>query len=156
MTPYEDLAEQMLKGVRQQQERAAGLRRQLEEIAVTVTASREVVRVTAGAHGELRGLEFPAGAYKRMAPAELAEAILKTFGDARDQAAAQAREVLASGQDGAPGLAALLGGEGLTAAGLQLPREIEEYLRDGAPNHGAPNHGAPNHGAPNHGGGQRG
>lgn len=133
MTPYEDLAEQMLKGFRQQQERAADLRRQLGEIAVTVTASREAVRVTAGAHGELRALEFPAGAYKRMAPAELAEVIMKTFGDAREQAAARAREVLAGGQDGAPGLAALLGGEGLTAASMQLPREIEEYLRDGAP-----------------------
>jgi hypothetical protein len=137
-TPFEEMASELLARYEEQLEHAASVRRQLTEVAETATASREVVRVTVGAQGELRGLEFPASAYKRLAPAELTEAIMKTYEQARAQAQAAVRDLMAASQAGESSFLSLIGssaaeGDGPAAAGLRLPSEITEYLRGGVP-----------------------
>jgi DNA-binding protein YbaB len=141
-TPFEEMASELMTRLEARREQAARLQRQVTEVAETATAAREAVRVTVGPQGELRGLEFPASAYKRLTPAELAEVIMKTYQQAREQASAAVRDLLGAAGHGGTDIASLLGaeaaddGEGLTVAGLRLPAEVTEYLRGGVPGGG--------------------
>ncbi|WP_405060773.1 WXG100 family type VII secretion target [Kribbella sp. NBC_01505] len=69
--------------------------RRLREISCTATAPRQEVVVTAGHGGVVQEIKFPNGTYKRMAPAELASAVLKTITDAQQQASRAAADVIA-------------------------------------------------------------
>jgi DNA-binding protein YbaB len=67
--------------------RAAALRtgERIADIAVSTMAPRRAVSVTVDGRGRITALEFPTHAYRRMAPAELSEAILGAVADARAQ-----------------------------------------------------------------------
>jgi hypothetical protein len=52
------------------------------------------VKVKVGAQGDLQSIEFPTGAYKRMAPNELAEAIMGAVAEAKAKASDQLRELM--------------------------------------------------------------
>jgi DNA-binding protein YbaB len=90
---YEQRIEGLLEGYRKQQAQAADVRRQVGEISAVVIAPRQVVKVAVGSQGEVTALEFPTGAFRRMAPVELAEVILSTIEEARGKALAQLAQV---------------------------------------------------------------
>ena len=94
-SPYEELAGQALAAYQKRLDDLAESRRKLAEVSATVVAPRQVVSVTIGGQGEITDVKFPTGAYKNMTPAELAEVILKTAKDARDQALSKSAKVLA-------------------------------------------------------------
>ncbi|MBO4207303.1 YbaB/EbfC family nucleoid-associated protein [Micromonospora echinofusca] len=66
--------------------REAALRAQerMRTATATVTSPKGLVTVVVGAQGEVRSITFASRAYRNMAPAELADAILDTINRARD------------------------------------------------------------------------
>jgi DNA-binding protein YbaB len=68
---------------------------QLRALSHTVVAPRRVVSVTVGHGGAVKDIKFPNGAYKNLAPAELASVVLKTIKDAQDQVALEAADIIA-------------------------------------------------------------
>jgi YbaB/EbfC DNA-binding family len=68
----------------------------LAGIAVSATAPRQVVTITVGQYGQIKDLCFPSAAYRGMAPADLAEALLSTLRRAQAQAREEVAIVLAS------------------------------------------------------------
>ncbi|MFB9909028.1 YbaB/EbfC family nucleoid-associated protein [Allokutzneria oryzae] len=94
-TSYTEQVEHLMAQYREQYEALQRTQRRLREISCTVTAPRQTVSVTAGHGGVITDVKFPTGAYKRMAPAELAAAVLSTITEAQDKAAAEAAEAVA-------------------------------------------------------------
>jgi DNA-binding protein YbaB len=94
-SPYEELAGRALTAYHKRLDDLAESSRKLAEVSATVVAARQVVSVTIGGQGEITDVKFPTGAYKNMTPAELAEVILKTAKDAREQALSKSAKVLA-------------------------------------------------------------
>jgi DNA-binding protein YbaB len=92
--PYDQQIEQTLAKYREQRAGLGELQRRLSAISYSATSPRQVVSVTVGHQGEVTELKFPSGAYKRMAPAELAAVILSTIGEARSKALDEAASLL--------------------------------------------------------------
>ena len=93
--PYDLQIEDLLEQYRRQRAEAAATRRRINETTSTVTASRQTVKITVGAQGEVTAIEFPTGAYRRMAPKELADVLLTTLRQARAEALEGVAGVLA-------------------------------------------------------------
>jgi DNA-binding protein YbaB len=70
------------------------MQQKMRAISATATSQRREVAVTVGQNGVLTDVQFPTSAYKRMTPTELRSALLAAYGDAKEQATAQATEVL--------------------------------------------------------------
>lgn len=64
------------------------------EVSVTVIAPRRVVSVTVGQQGRITDLSFPTSAYKRMAPADLANAVMESVREAQEKAEGEVTELL--------------------------------------------------------------
>ncbi|MGW6449806.1 YbaB/EbfC family nucleoid-associated protein [Lentzea sp. NPDC055074] len=91
-------SEQLERLVAQYREQFAELQetqRRLREISCSATSPRQVVTVTVGHGGVVRDVKFPSSAYKRLTPAELSAAIVRTITDAQQQAAGQAAAIVA-------------------------------------------------------------
>ncbi|MDC2959595.1 MULTISPECIES: YbaB/EbfC family nucleoid-associated protein [Streptomyces] len=95
--PYDQQIEDLLAQYRRQRDAAAETRRRINETTATVTAPRQTVKITVGAQGEVTAVEFPTGAYRRMAPRELADVLLTTLQQARAEALRSVAGVLADG-----------------------------------------------------------
>jgi hypothetical protein len=80
---------------REQVARLGETQRRLGEIACTAVAPRQAVSVTVGHGGVVTAISFPTGAYKRMAPKELAAVLMDTVHAAREMAIDEAGEILA-------------------------------------------------------------
>ncbi|MFD4879891.1 YbaB/EbfC family nucleoid-associated protein [Streptomyces sp. NPDC058420] len=93
--PYDLQIEDLLEQYRRQRKEAAATRRRINETTSTVTAPRQTVKITVGAQGEVTAIEFPTGAYRRMAPKELADVLLTTLRQARAEALEGVAGVLA-------------------------------------------------------------
>ncbi|MEU5309375.1 YbaB/EbfC family nucleoid-associated protein [Streptomyces sp. NPDC021562] len=85
-SPYDRQIEDLLEQYRRQRDEAAETRRRINETTATVTAPRQTVKITVGAQGDVTAIEFPTGAYRRMAPKELADVLLTTLRQARAEA----------------------------------------------------------------------
>jgi hypothetical protein len=83
---YDQQIEDLLAQYRRQREEAVETRRRINATTSTATAPRQTAKVTVGAQGEVTALEFPTGAYRRMAPKELADVLLTTIQQARSEA----------------------------------------------------------------------
>ena len=75
MKDFEAAAEQALARYRELRRDARNIQERMREISGTAVSKRQTVKVTVDVHGAITALEFPTGAYKRMTPTELAEAI---------------------------------------------------------------------------------
>ena len=135
MPDYGKLKEELDQQYQAAVAKAAELRRKIGEISATATAPRQVVRVTVGAQGEVRAVEFPAGAYRRMAPAELAAAVMAAVGEARRKAEGVYRELVEAEMPAGVEVAGVLGGgAGWPAsrpAGVLMPDAVREYVEQG-------------------------
>ena len=126
---------QLLAEYRAQLAQAGELQRRIREISGTATAPRQTVKVTVGAQGELTALEFPTGAYKRMAPNELSEAILGAAREAQAKAMESVRGLVAPRLPGGVDFLDLIKGEADLSAALPadppLPDAVREYIDGG-------------------------
>jgi hypothetical protein len=93
------------------------------------------VKVTVGAQGEVKEIEFPTGAYRRMAPKELADALLNTIAEARTKALQQVGEVASAGLPQGVTIENLLQGRVDPAAVLpedpMTPAAVRDYVDHG-------------------------
>lgn len=94
-SPHAERVEQLKEQLQQQLAELHETQQKLSEVSCTVTAPRQTVSVTVGYGGFVKDVKFPTGAYKRMAPSELASAVLKAIADAQSQVAAKSADVLA-------------------------------------------------------------
>lgn len=92
---YDVVLEQALADYERQRARAGEVYRELNDISETVTAPRQVVKVTVGQQGEVTDLTFPTAAFKNLTATELAAVIVKTINQAHAQVRARAATVLA-------------------------------------------------------------
>jgi DNA-binding protein YbaB len=112
MPDYDQMIEELTAEYERRRARSGELRRQMTEITATVTAPRNVVKVTVGAQGDVRDIEFPAGAYKRMAPAELSSALIEAIAEAKEKAHEKLKELMAPEMSNASRLVDMFTGKG--------------------------------------------
>jgi DNA-binding protein YbaB len=136
-TPYDQGIEDLLTLYRQQREEAAETRRKINEVTGTGTAPRQAVKVTVGARGDVTAIEFPTGAYRRMAPKELSDALLTALAQAREKALEQVAELTSLSLPPGVGLTDLLEGKAEPTALLSedptMPDSVRDYLDNGRP-----------------------
>jgi len=137
MSGYSDDIEELMTRYRERRARAGDLQRQIADITGTAVAKRQTVKVTVNAQGEITALEFPTGAYKRMTPHELAEAVTATAGEAKAKALENLKELmLPQLPNGLNYLDLIQGKADLATAMPEEPPmldEVREYVRTGRP-----------------------
>lgn len=137
MSGYADDIEELMTRYRERRARAGDLQRQIADITGTATAQRQTVKVTVNAQGEITALEFPTGAYKRMTPHELAEAVTGTAREAKAKALESLKELmLPQLPNGLNYLDLIQGKADLATAMPEEPPmldEVREYIRTGRP-----------------------
>ena len=82
----EELLAEMRAALEEMQSTSDRVRKQVRDAATTVRDKEQRLSVTVGGHGELSQITFHGDAYRDLAPAELAELIVKTAKTARDGA----------------------------------------------------------------------
>ncbi|MBB4687600.1 YbaB/EbfC family nucleoid-associated protein [Amycolatopsis jiangsuensis] len=92
---YEKMLEDAMGAYQRQREHFDETRNEVDTATSSATSARREVTATVGRTGELTELSFPTGAYKRMAPAELASVIVQTVAAAREKSVAAAAELMA-------------------------------------------------------------
>ena len=136
-TPYDRDIEDLLVLYRKQREEAAETRRRINEVTATGTAPRQSVKVTASANGEISAVEFPTGAYRRMAPKELSEAVMTALVQAREKALEQVAELTSLGLPPGVSVGDLLQGKADPTALLSddpaMPDAVRDYIDNGRP-----------------------
>jgi DNA-binding protein YbaB len=132
---YEQQVDELIAKYQERRARAAELRSQIAGISATAIAARRVVKVTVGAQGEVRAIEFPTDAYKRLTPAELTEALMTTIEQARQKATAALAELMAPELPPGLNVLGLLQGKVDYAAAAPenppIPDAVTEYLSYG-------------------------
>src|SRR5690242_11157437 len=93
-TPYDRQIEELLQEYRSQRENALALRSRINETTGSATAPKQVVKVSVSAQGEVTAIEFPTGAFRRMAPKELADVLISTIQQARAKAVTAVGELM--------------------------------------------------------------
>jgi DNA-binding protein YbaB len=138
-SPYDDQIEELLAQYRDAREQAVESRGRINEVEATVTAPRQVVKVTVGAQGQVTGLDFPTAAYRNLPPKDLSKAILAAIEQARAQAMAKVVEALGDTMPGMPAgvsLTDMLQGRfdprALLPEELMLPDAVREYVDNGS------------------------
>ncbi|MFD0280043.1 YbaB/EbfC family nucleoid-associated protein [Kitasatospora sp. NPDC127111] len=134
-SPYDQEIEDLLALYARQREEAAETRRRIAATTATATDPRQAVKVTVGAQGELTAVEFPNGAYRRMAPRELADLLVTTAARAREEALEAVAGVVSDGLPPGVTLGDLLQGRVDPTALLPeepaLPDTVREYVEHG-------------------------
>ncbi|MQS16216.1 YbaB/EbfC family nucleoid-associated protein [Streptomyces kaniharaensis] len=134
-SPYDQEIEDLLALYARQREEAAETRRRIAATTATATDPRQAVKVTVGAQGELTAVEFPTGAYRRMAPKELADLLVTTAARAREEALEMVAGVVSDGLPPGVTVGDLLQGRVDPAALLPedpaLADAVREYVEHG-------------------------
>src|SRR5690242_6706932 len=78
-SPYDQHIEELLGAYRRERAQVGELQRRMREVQSSATAPRQALKVSVNAQGEVTEIEFPTGAYKRMAPVELSQMLLVTI-----------------------------------------------------------------------------
>jgi len=132
---FSQVVDGLFEQYRARRAKATGLQQKIREISASATAPRQVVRVTVTARGEVRAVEFPVGAYRRMPAPELAEVLMSTLAEARDKARAELADLVSA--EVSPEFARLVRGDAdagqLLPAEPMMPAVVREYLRSGRP-----------------------
>jgi hypothetical protein len=136
-SPYDQEIEDLLALYRKQREEAVDKRRRINEVTGTATAPRQTVKATVNAQGEVVSIEFPTGAYHRMAPKELSEALLATLREARANALEAVAEVTGLGLPDGIKVADLLAGKADPTALIGeepgMPDAVRQHLAGDGP-----------------------
>lgn len=136
-TPYDQGIEDLMALYHRQREEAVETRRRINEVTATATAPRQTVEVTVTAQGEVTAIDFPTGAFRRMAPKELSELLLATIRQARAEALQQVAELTSLGLPPGVSVADLLQGKAdptvLLSEDPTMPDSVRDYLASGGP-----------------------
>ncbi|MET8954170.1 YbaB/EbfC family nucleoid-associated protein [Streptomyces sp. NPDC004393] len=136
-SPYDEEIEDLLALYRRQRAEAVEARRRINEVTGTATAPRQTVKATVNAQGEVTAIEFPTGAYHRMTPKELSEALLTTIRQARANALEAVAEVGSLGLPAGVKITDLVEGRVDATAVLEdepgMPESVREYIAGGRP-----------------------
>ncbi|MFD8720123.1 YbaB/EbfC family nucleoid-associated protein [Streptomyces sp. NPDC059629] len=136
-SPYDEEIEDLLALYRKQRTEAVEARRRINEVTGTATAPRQTVKATVNAQGEVTAIEFPTGAYHRMTPKELSEALLTTIRQARANALEAVAEVSSLGLPAGVKITDLVEGRVDPTALLDdepgMPESVREYIAGGRP-----------------------
>jgi DNA-binding protein YbaB len=122
--------EELMAQYRERRARAGELQRQIAAVTGTATAQRQTVKVTVNVQGEITALEFPTGAYKRMAPADLAEAITSTVEAARAKALETMKTMLLPEMPAGLNFMDLMQGKADVAAAVPAEPPMLDEVRD--------------------------
>jgi hypothetical protein len=129
---YQEQAEQLVAEYETRRAKTGELRRKLGEIRETVTGPRGSMKVTVDAQGNVTALEFPTGAYKRMAPKELADGLLETIGKAQEKAMESVGSVMTPEMPGNSNILEMMRGKADAAVKAptmaDIPQVVQEYL----------------------------
>lgn len=140
-SPYDQHIEELLGAYRRGRAQVVELRHRMRDVKASVTAPRQALKVAVNGQGELTEIEFPTGAYKRMAPMELSQLILTTVQKARSKAMADVAEVLSGHLPEGIAAGDLLQGKadlgGLLPEAPPMPDEVREYITNGRTGRGA-------------------
>lgn len=140
-SPYDQHIEELLGAYRRERAQIGDLQRRMREVKASATAPRQALKVTVDSQGEVTAIEFPTGAYKRMAPVELAQMLVSTIQKARTIAVEEAAEILSGHLPAGMSAVDLL--QGKADFGALLPEtpamaeEVQEYVANGRPGRGA-------------------
>lgn len=93
--PMEERLAAAMARVQATQDAVTRAETELRQASVTVQSANRAVRVTVGAQGELRNLEFLDGRYRNMAASELSASVLEAMGQARAEMARQVVDTFA-------------------------------------------------------------
>jgi DNA-binding protein YbaB len=139
-TPYDEGIEDMLALYQKQRAEAAETRRRINETTGTATAPRQSVKVAVNAQGEVTAIEFPTGAYRRMAPKELADLLMTTLAEARADAMAKVAELtdlrLPPGVRAADLLQGKVDPTAILSEDPTMPESVRDYIDNGRPSGG--------------------
>ena len=125
-----DEAKQRMQTYREQWEKLQEVQVKMREMSCTATAPRRVVTVTVGYGGVVSDISFPTSAYKRMAPAELAGAVLSTMQEAQEQVRSEMADLVSPGLPSRLDVKALMKGDvDLQSLLSERPRPTKE-VRD--------------------------
>ncbi len=127
--PYDQQIEDLLDQYRRQRDEAAETRRRINETTSTVTAPADG-EDHRRRPGEVTAIEFPTGAYRRMAPKELADVLLTTLRQARAEALEGVSGVLADRLPPGVTVPDLLQGRVDPAAVLPADPAMPDSVRD--------------------------
>lgn len=128
MTNYAEQLEVLMEQYEKQRADLIDTQKRIREISVTVTAPKRTVSVTVS-HGEITDISFPNGAYRSMAPAELASVLMKTIASARRKAINEAAAILQPHMPEGLSVAAMMGGDYDPADVLpETPRTPESVM----------------------------
>ncbi|KUN92551.1 YbaB/EbfC family nucleoid-associated protein [Streptomyces caeruleatus] len=140
-SPYDQHIEELLGEYRRQRAQVGEVQRTMREVKASATAPRQALKVTVNSQGEVTEIEFPTGAYKRMAPVELSQMLLTTIQKARTDAMAEVAEVLSGHLPAGMSATDLLQGKadlgGLLPEAPAMAEEVQEYLANGRPGRAA-------------------
>lgn len=144
-TPFDEQIEELRAGYQAQLAQIGELQRRMREVTGTATAKAQAMKATVGPQGEVLSVEFPTGAYRSMAPKELADLVVSTLQEAREKATAALVEVMAphlpEGLDATQLLRGTADVAQLMPAEPAMPDEVREYVdqgRAGGPTGGGP------------------
>lgn len=95
MSDYQAQVDELMAEYRRSRDQLAEVHQQLGAIRETVTSPDRTVTATVGPHGGLVDLTLSEDAYRRHAPAALANLVVQTTADAAGRAAGRAEQALA-------------------------------------------------------------
>ncbi|MEU3862028.1 YbaB/EbfC family nucleoid-associated protein [Streptomyces sp. NPDC028722] len=134
-TPFDEQIEELRAGYQAQLAQVGELQRRMREVTGTATAKAQAMKVTVGPQGEVLSVEFPTGAYRNMAPKELADLVVSTVHEARGKATAALAEVMAPHLPDGIDAAQLLRGTADVAQLMPpepaMPDGVREYVDQG-------------------------
>jgi DNA-binding protein YbaB len=85
----EEMMRQAQERLRQTEERLAKVRKEVEETRITVRSTDNMITVVVDGKGELVSIAFNTAKWRRMAPAELGAALVKTINKAKEDSRAE-------------------------------------------------------------------
>lgn len=91
----EDRIERFFEDYQRHRVELAEMQQKMRDLSATATPPRREVSITGGQNGVLTDVQFPSGAHKRLAPAELTAIILATYNNPKNSVWDQAAELLA-------------------------------------------------------------
>ena len=85
----EEIMRQAQERLRQTQDQLATMRKKVEETRITVRSTDNMITAMVDGKGELVSITFTTAKWRRMAPAELGAALVKTINKAREESRAE-------------------------------------------------------------------
>ncbi|BCY07230.1 YbaB/EbfC family nucleoid-associated protein [Actinoplanes sp. L3-i22] len=129
--------ERLLDEYERQRSGLADMQRRMSELSATATSPRREVSVTVGQNGVLTDIQFPTGAHKRLATADLTKLVLATYAEAKEQVLNEAAELLApmlpAGLDAHKLVRGTAGPDAFMPAQPRIATSVREILGMGRP-----------------------